>query len=77
MGRTTVSGSTYLTLIFNRIADPALTYTVEACIDISSGAWSSIWTSSGASNVAGSVTVPDVVALGQQARRFLRLRVSY
>jgi hypothetical protein len=66
----------YLTLTFNRIADPALTYTVEEASDLSD-TWTTVWTSTGASNTAGSVTVQDAVAIGQQSKRFLRLKVSY
>ena len=68
--------SAYMTFTFNRIADPTITYSVEAASDMT-GTWSSIWSSTGASNVAGSVTVQDTVAMTQQARRFMRLRVSY
>ena len=70
------NGGNYLTITFNQIADPALTYSVEAANDLS-GNWSSIWSSTGAANIAGSVTVQDTVAIGQQTQRFLRLQVSY
>lgn len=70
-------GGGSLTLTFNRVADPSLTYVVEASNDLSPGGWSTIWTSSGASNVAGSVVVQDIVSLGQQPKRFLRLRVTH
>src|SRR5205823_215210 len=65
-----------LTLAFNRIADPALTYSVEAVDDVS-GTWASIWTSTGAANVAGSVTVQDTALMSSKSRRFLRLCVSH
>ena len=76
-GQIMAGGSNYLTLSFNRIADPALTYSVEATNDLGSTAWSSIWSSTGASNVPGNVMVQDSVALGQHTKRFLRLSVSY
>jgi len=63
-----------LKLTFQRIADPALTYTVQASNDLISG-WSSIWSSTGSANTAGSVTVTDSVSPG--SRRFLRLQVTY
>ncbi len=62
-----------LTLNFQRIADPALVYEVEATSSLAAGAtWSVIWSSSGAENVAGPVTVTDTVTA---PTRFLRLRV--
>lgn len=64
-----------LALSFHRIADPALGYRVEATGDLVT--WTTIFVSSGSDNVAGSVIVPDVVALGlEQPRRFLRLKVE-
>lgn len=68
-----------LTLSFNRVADPALTYTVRGSNDLTS-AWSgaeAVFTSAGASNTAGSVTATDSVLISAQARRFLRLEVTY
>ena len=69
-----------LTLTFHRIADPALIYTVEATNDLG-GTWSPLAVagnpSTGAANVAGDVTIADTVALADQPRRFLRLRISY
>jgi hypothetical protein len=65
----------HLTITFTRIADPALTYTVEAA-DSPTSAWSSIWTSTGASNTAGSVTVTDPELTSAHAHRFLHLKVS-
>ena len=74
---TTVADGSHLALMFTRIADPALTYDVEAA-DAAGGPYVSIWTSTGAANTAGSVTVTDPVALGAggPAARFLRLRVA-
>ncbi|MDF3058965.1 MAG: hypothetical protein K0R17_3180 [Rariglobus sp.] len=66
---------TRLQLTFNRIADPALLYTVQATDNLTT-TWADIWTSTGADNVAGLVTVPDTQLLSTSARRFLRLRVS-
>ena len=65
----------HLTLTFTCIADPALTYTVEAA-DSSSGSWTSIWTSTGSSNTAGPVTVTDPELISAHGHRFLHLKVS-
>ena len=62
------------TLTFNRIADPTLTYVVEASSRLSSG-YAPIWSSTGADNVAGPVTVTDVVDLDSTPHRYLRLQV--
>jgi hypothetical protein len=75
-GQTGSGSAACLTLTFNEIADPALTYSVQATDDLTS-TWSSIWSSSGTGNVAGSVTVQDIVPISQQPQRFLRLQVSY
>jgi autotransporter-associated beta strand protein len=72
---TTADGSA-LTLTFNRIADPSLTYSVEAVDDLTQ-AWSPIWSSTGSENVAGSVTVQDTVPMSSQPARFLRLQVGH
>lgn len=66
-----------LTLSFARIADPALTYRVQASDTLASGSWTEVWSSTGASNTAGPVTVEDTELLSAHARRFLRLVVSY
>lgn len=66
----------FLTLTFNRVADPSLTYVVEACSDPSANTWTSIWTSSGNANTAGLVTVQDTIPQAEQPKRFLRLRVT-
>jgi hypothetical protein len=66
----------HLTFTFSRIADPALTYTVEAADSPDQAAWSAVWTSTGASNTAGSVTVPDPELIGAHSKRFLRLKVT-
>lgn len=69
-----------LTLTFTRVADPALTYRVLAADD-PSGPWAgegaqTVFTSAGAENVAGAVTVVDSVALSAGGRRFMRLSVT-
>ncbi len=63
-----------VTVTFNRIADPALTYEVLASGNMST--WSVIWSSTGAANVAGPVTVTDIVDMPTTSGRFLRLRVN-
>lgn len=67
-----------LQLAFNRIADPALGYHVEASGTLAPDSWTSIWQSQGAANVAGPVIAvdPEVISNGQPPRRFLRLRVT-
>ena len=65
----------YLELTFSRIADPALTYTVEGSSDLST--WIDVWTSVGEQNTAGPVSVPDTEPVSSATRRFLRLRVSH
>lgn len=68
-----------LTLTFNRVADPALTYTVRALNDLGTP-WTSatsVFSSTGVANTAGLVTAEDTVLINAQPRRFLRLEVSY
>jgi autotransporter-associated beta strand protein len=68
----------HLTLTFNRIADPALIYQVEASYSFAPDSWSPIWQSTGAQNSPGPVTVVDgghEVNNGVPPRRFLRMRV--
>lgn len=65
-----------LKITFNRIADPLLLYAVEAANHLAES-WFTIWTSTGATNTAGSVTVGDIdVCASPKLLRFLRLRVS-
>jgi len=64
-----------LTLTFNRVADPSLTYQVWASNNLTDWGASPIWSSTGAENTAGPVTVTDPTALSAQPRRFLRLKV--
>jgi autotransporter-associated beta strand protein len=69
----------HLTLTFNRIADPALIYQVEASSTLVPDSWSIIWQSTGAQNTAGPVTVTDSshdIDTSTPPRRFLRLRVN-
>ncbi len=65
-----------LVLSFNRVADPALTYTVQATDALDAAAWSAIWTSTGEDNTDGPVTVTDPEPLSEKPRRFLRLQVT-
>jgi hypothetical protein len=62
------------TLSFDRIADPALTYTVVRSADLIE--WTPVWSSSGFDNVAGRITVIDPLTIDNQAGRFLRLGVN-
>lgn len=64
-----------LALVFDRIADPALVYQVEASSNLSLP-WNVIWTSTAEDNTLGPVQVLDVEPLSAQPRRFLRLRVT-
>ena len=65
----------YLQMTFSRTNDPLLTYSVEGTADFT--AWTNIWSSTGASNVPGPVTVRDSNApASSTTRRFLRLRVT-
>jgi hypothetical protein len=65
---------THLQLTFSRLADPDLTYEVQASADLLT--WTDIWSSTGAANLAGSVTVTDPTSLSGNPRRFVRLRVT-
>src|SRR5581483_1893869 len=67
---------TRITVTFNCIADPTLTYLVEAAVDIT-GTWNPIWSSTGSSNVAGLITVQDTALISDKSHRFLRLRVTH
>ncbi|MBC8012160.1 MAG: hypothetical protein H7067_18910 [Burkholderiales bacterium] len=74
---TTAVSEDKLQLVFARVADPALRYEVEAVADLTTASpWPVIWTSAGAQNVAGTVTVDDVEPLSEHPRRFLRLRIT-
>jgi regulation of enolase protein 1 (concanavalin A-like superfamily) len=70
---------THMILTFYRIADPGLTYTVEATDDLVTGTWAPVpnGTSTGSANVAGWVNVQDSQLLdSSHPKRFLRLRVT-
>lgn len=69
--------SGHLELGFSRIADPALIYTVEAASSLTLKDWTSIWSSTGANNLAGHVDVTDSALLNAMPERFLRLKVSH
>jgi acid phosphatase type 7 len=62
-----------LALTFPRQALPDVTYTVEFSPNLTSGSWTSAFTSSGIANTAAPVSVPDP-ATG--ARRFGRVRIQ-
>ncbi len=64
-------------ITFNRIADPDLTYTVFGTDDLTADPWSTLWSSTGASNVAGPVTVEHSLGTDEYPKYFLRLSVSY
>jgi hypothetical protein len=77
-GATTLGTSTdglRLKFSFNRIADTTLTYVVEATNDLATGDWTPIFTSTGAENMVGAVTVEDTDLISAHPRRFLRLAV--
>ncbi|MDF7801928.1 hypothetical protein P4C99_20800 [Pontiellaceae bacterium B1224] len=65
-----------LTLTFDRISDPALTYWVEGASNLASNDWSTIWSSTGTSNTAGEVTVEDTELISDYSTRFLRLKLT-
>jgi parallel beta-helix repeat protein len=65
-------------IAFDRIEDPILIYEVEGSSDLSTNTvWSTIWTSTGASNTAGAVSVEDADGAVSRDTRFLRLNLSY
>lgn len=72
---TTTSGGTLLALTFTRTGNPALLYEVLASSNLSS--WDVIWSSTGAGNTPGSLTVTDsLFDLGGGGKRFLKLQVT-
>ena len=73
---TSATAPANLKLTFQRRAAPALTYVVEASADLITWGPTPIWTSSGAQNLAGPVTVTDPANPGTTPQRFLRLRVT-
>ena len=65
-----------LALTFTRIEDVYLRYTVQASAS-AAGPWDEVvFTSTGASNLAGPITVEDNVSLADFPTRFLRLQVT-
>lgn len=80
-GKTSVSGSDYLSLTYTIPEPPPaeVTYTPEASTDLSSGNWSSSGLVVVSSTVSGNlrtVTVRDNTAVGSNARRFIHLKIS-
>lgn len=69
------TSSNRLSLTFTRTNDPALLYKVTSSTNLDS--WmQSIWSSTGAANTNGPVTVVDTNTIGSIPRRFLRLEIS-
>jgi autotransporter-associated beta strand protein len=64
-----------LTVTFRRIADPALTYEVVATDDMALPG-DVIWSSTGAQNMAGPVTVTDTATTQGKSKRFVRIRIK-
>lgn len=71
----TTLGRLHMTLTFDRIADPALTYQVEGGSNLVSNDWNTVWQSTGSSNTNGSVTVEDTELIANHWNRFLRLKL--
>jgi autotransporter-associated beta strand protein len=69
-----VDGAERLAMTFQRVADPDLVYEVLVAGDLN--AWTSLWTSTGAENTAGPVTVHDSEPLSGQSARFMRLKIT-
>jgi autotransporter-associated beta strand protein len=63
-----------LSVSFQRIVDPTLTYTVEAGDSLAE--MEAIWSSTGSQNTAAPVMVQDIPESIGRATRFMRLRVS-
>lgn len=68
----------FLTLRFQRVADPSLLYQVIADSDpgTNPATWEIIWSSTGTANIGGAVIVSDKPPDPSPIRRFLRLRVN-
>jgi autotransporter-associated beta strand protein len=64
-----------LALSFHRIADPELLYEVLATSTLGAE-WETVWSSTGALNTQGPITVEDTPPSPLPERRFLRLRVT-
>ncbi len=69
-----VDGAERLAMTFQRVADPDLFYEVLVSGDLN--AWTSHWTSTGAENTAGPVTVHDAEPLTGQSARFMHLKIT-
>jgi hypothetical protein len=72
-GSQTLEGK--LALSFPRLAVPELTYTVEFSTGLSPASWVPAFSSSGAANTPGMVTVVDPAEVPGD-RRFARLKVT-
>jgi len=64
-----------LTVTFQRIADPTLIYEVLASDDAATPG-TVIWSSTGAQNADGPVTVTDIVTTQERSKRFVRVRIN-
>ena len=69
-----VDGSDRLAMTFQRLADPQLVYEILASGDLST--WTPVWSSTGAANTAGPVTVHDSESAGDHSMRFMRLKIT-
>jgi autotransporter-associated beta strand protein len=65
-----------MAITFHRTADPDLIYQVEAADELAGPGWVPVWSSTGAANTSGPVTVEDTQHANASPRRFMRLRVS-
>jgi autotransporter-associated beta strand protein len=63
-----------LAVTFQRVADPGLVYEVMASGDLDT--WTPVWSSTGAANTAGPVTVHDSEPLRDHRARFMRLKIT-
>ena len=72
---TTLGLERRLRLIFERIDDPTIVYSVLASSEID-GPWTSVWQSSQEQNTPGLTEYIDQVSLTATPRRFLKLRVT-
>lgn len=70
-----LTAATNLEFTFERVADPALTYEVWASNDLVNWGGAPIWSSTGAQNTEGEITVTDPAPISENPRRFLQLRV--
>jgi hypothetical protein len=66
-----------LRFTFRRLADPQLTYEVQAAGDpgASPSGWQTVWSSTGTENTAGLVTVEETLIEPFPRGRFLRLKI--